>query len=212
MGMESSAIPRLLTKRLALEPLTDKDAPDLVRIYQSDGVLRYFPSRPAAPPDEQLARAERFIAGQQAHWAKYGYGNWGISEARSDDARRKDGSRPRCLIGWVGLQYLPELGQIEVGFLLERAAWGHGYATEAARAALADGFVRLGLAEIIALVHPENAASRRVIEKCGLAYVDTLQLWGMELMRFRIGNAARNAALSGGSECADDRVVDIHPG
>jgi RimJ/RimL family protein N-acetyltransferase len=212
MGMESPKIPRIMTERLALEPLMDSDAPGLVRIYQSDGVLRYFPSRPAGSPDEQLARAGRFIAGQQAHWEKYGYGNWGIFEARSAEAASRDGPRSGNLIGWVGLQYLPELDQTEVGFLLERLAWGRGFATEAARAALADGFGRVGLTEMIALVHPENAASRRVIEKCGLAYVDTLQLWGMELMRFRIENAARNAAQSGGSECANDGVVDIHPG
>lgn len=178
--METSYIPTVFTERLALQPLREGDAPELVRIYQSEGVLRHFPARPAASPDEQLARATRFIAGQHAHWAKYGYGNWGIHVVHSESTRSGWG-----LIGWVGLQYLPELGETEVGFLLDRPTWGHGYATEAAFAALDDGFNRLGVAQIIALVDPENAASRRVIKKCGLAFVDTLHLWDMELMRFR---------------------------
>jgi ribosomal-protein-alanine N-acetyltransferase len=89
------------------------------------------------------------------------------------------------LAGWAGLQYLPELDETEVGFLLDKSFWGRGYATEAARASLKFGFEHFNLDHIIALVHPENIASRRVIEKCGLSYVDTLPLWGIELMRHR---------------------------
>ena len=42
------------------------------------------------------------------------------------------------------------------------------------------------LDHIIALVHPDNLASRRVIEKCGMVYVETLSLWGIELMRHTV--------------------------
>lgn len=183
--MVVTVIPRILTSRLVLEPLSESDAPELVRIYQSEGVLRYFPTRPEVSPEEQLARASRFIVGQTAHWASYGYGNWGIRTGRAEVGLPGGDSRPGILIGWVGLQYLPELDETEVGFLLDRWSWGRGYATEAARAALEDGFFRQKLERVIALVHPENTASQRVIEKCGLAYSDTLRLWDMELMRFR---------------------------
>jgi len=89
------------------------------------------------------------------------------------------------IIGWAGLQFLPELDETEVGFLLDRPFWGKGYATEAALASLEFGFEHFGLDHIIALVHPENLASRRVIEKCGMSYTETLSLWGIELMRYR---------------------------
>jgi len=69
--------------------------------------------------------------------------------------------------------------------LLDSPFWGKGYATEAALATLKFGFEHFTLDHIIALVHPENAASRRVIEKCGMDFMDTLQLWGMELIRYR---------------------------
>jgi RimJ/RimL family protein N-acetyltransferase len=91
------------------------------------------------------------------------------------------------IIGWAGLQSLPELDETKVGFLLERPFWGKGYATEAALASLRFGFENYYLDRIIALVHPDNLASRRVIEKCGMVYVENLSLWGIELVRYCIG-------------------------
>ena len=52
-----------------------------------------------------------------------------------------------------------------------RAHWGRGYATEAARAAIAFAFEELGLDRIVAVTEPQNVASRRVMEKCGLSFV-----------------------------------------
>jgi ribosomal-protein-alanine N-acetyltransferase len=163
--------PSIQTSHLALRLLQSEDAEALHRIYQSVDVLRYFPN-PVPPP---LERIQRFIVGQQEHWEKHGYGNWGIL---------LDGDRG--IIGWAGLQYLPELDETEVGFLLDKPFWGKGYATEAALGSLSFGFEHFHLEHIIALVHPDNLASRRVIKKCGLVYKDTLSLWGIELMRYRI--------------------------
>ena len=164
----SIQIPILQSGVLILQPLQPSDADALHRIYQSEGVLRYFPV--TTPPPLESVR--RFIAGQQTHWEKYGYGNWGLT---------LEGQRE--IFGWAGLQYLPELDETEVGFLLDRPYWGRGYATAAAKASLDFGFGHARLDHIIALVHPDNLASRRVIEKCGLVYVQTLSLWGIDLMR-----------------------------
>ena len=163
--------PSIRTSRLMLRPLQTGDAGVLHRIYQTEGVLRYFPV--STPPS--LEKLQRFIQGQQAQWETHGYGNWGVLP---------DGERE--IIGWAGLQFLPELGETEVGFLLDRPFWGKGYATEAALASLRFGFENFNLDHIIALVHPDNLASRRVIEKCGMAYVENLSLWGIELVRYCI--------------------------
>jgi RimJ/RimL family protein N-acetyltransferase len=162
-------IPSIQTTRLLLRPMQPADAVVLHRIYQSEGVLKYFPN-PVAPPLEKL---ERFIAGQQAHWEEHGYGDWGILPEGEQE-----------IVGWAGLQYLPELNETEVGYLLDRPFWGKGYATEAALASMDFGFERFSLDHIIALVHPDNLASRRVIDKCGMTYVETLSLWGIQLMRY----------------------------
>lgn len=60
--------------------------------------------------------------------------------------------------------------QGELGYILRRAAWGHGYMTEAARALLAFGFEQLGLERVIATCNPANTASIRVLERLGMRY------------------------------------------
>lgn len=55
-----------------------------------------------------------------------------------------------------------------MGWRLARSAWGHGYATEAARAAVAHGFGPLGLEEIVAMVVPSNDRSQGVMRKLGM--------------------------------------------
>jgi ribosomal-protein-alanine N-acetyltransferase len=76
-------------------------------------------------------------------------------------------------IGYVGLapatfeaHFTPA---VEVGWRLAHEHWGRGYAPEAARAAVADGFSRLGLEEIVSFTSAVNLRSRRVMEKLGMA-------------------------------------------
>lgn len=57
-----------------------------------------------------------------------------------------------------------------MGWRLGRPAWGHGYATEAARAAAAFGFEQLGLDEIVSFTVPDNARSRAVMERLGMTH------------------------------------------
>lgn len=159
------------TPRLILRALEPADAEVLHRIYQTEGVLRYFPT--TSPPP--LERVRRFVTSQQVHWDNHGYGNWGIMPAGQVE-----------IIGWAGLQFLPELDETEVGYLLDQPFWGKGLATEAARASVQFGFERCGLDHVIALVHLENFASRRIIEKCGMTYLETIHLWSIELMRYRL--------------------------
>jgi len=159
------------TLRLTLRHLTASDAEELYRIYQTENILQYFP--PSPPPT--LDKIQRFILRQQEHWDKYGYGNWGITLKGESQ-----------IIGWVGLTFIPELNETEVGYLLDKPYWGKGFATEAARASIQFGFESHGLDHIIALVYADNVASRRVIEKCGLTYEETIHIWGADLRRNKI--------------------------
>lgn len=163
------SIPCLQTPRLILRPFAPADAPELHRIYHAEGVLRYFPV--AGPPS--LEKVERFVTRQAEHWEKHGYGNWAVQPKDADG-----------LIGWAGLQYVSELQETEVGFLFDRPQWGKGFATEAALAALEFGFRQRELDRIIALVFAENLASRRVIAKCGMDYIDPVEIWGVSLLRY----------------------------
>jgi RimJ/RimL family protein N-acetyltransferase len=105
--------------------------------------------------DDLIARFEK-------EWRERGFGLWAVAP-RDEDAQ---------LLGFCGLtvpMFLPEvLPAVEVGWRFGRDAWGQGYATEAARAALAFAFEEHAMREVIAIVDPENGRSLRVAEKLGM--------------------------------------------
>ena len=77
-------------------------------------------------------------------------------------------------VGFTGLAVpsfeAPFTPAVEVGWRLARPAWGHGYATEAARASLAYGFGELGLEEVVSFTSVGNARSRAVMERLGMTH------------------------------------------
>jgi RimJ/RimL family protein N-acetyltransferase len=83
------------------------------------------------------------------------------------------------LIGFCGLQPLPELKEIEIGWWLARARWGRGLATEAARVALRDGFERVGLRRIVSIAQPANTASIGIMRKLGMHFESITQPRGI---------------------------------
>lgn len=165
------SIPTIQTSRLVLRAFTGADAAPLHQIMGEPGVLRYFPNQ--EPPS--MDRVARMVASQLAHWQEHGYGWWAVQR------RAETG-----LIGWAGLQYLPETDETEVAYLLAKAYWGQGLATEAARASLDFAFDGLGLEQIVGIVHPENAASQGVLEKLGMTLVERTQYFGMDCLRYEI--------------------------
>lgn len=90
------------------------------------------------------------------------------------------------LIGWCGLWRLKETGEMEVGYAINKNFWGSGYAAEAAAKFLEYGFNDLNLEEIVAVAQPENAASRRVMEKIGMLYDYTGEFYGRDLVHYSI--------------------------
>jgi len=179
-------IPSLRTPHLLLRAWTPDDAETWFSIMQEDGILRYF-QNPAPPPRE---KADAYMARHLAHWEQYGYGHWAV--VTQDDA---------LIVGWTGLEHLRELGETEVAYLLSKRVWGHGYASEAACAAIRFGFETVRLDSIIGLVAEDNSASIRVLEKCGLRFADRVTVWGMSLRRYRIQRLpeATDAASTQGS-------------
>ena len=80
----------------------------------------------------------------------------------------------------------PETDEVEIDFILDRHYWGRGFATEAGQAALQYGFNDLGLSMIVGIVHPENRASQRVLEKVGLQFIEETEYFGMACYRFSV--------------------------
>jgi RimJ/RimL family protein N-acetyltransferase len=155
------ATPTLHTARLRLRPFTGTDADALYALHSDAHVLRYWDS----PPWTERARAERFIAACR-QLAEDGAG------ARLAMDRGCDGS----FLGWCSLtRWNPDYRSATLGYCLAEAAWGHGYATEAARAVLQWAFGTLDLNRVQAEADTRNAASARVLEKLGFVREGTLR-------------------------------------
>ena len=169
--MSNTRIPTLTTSRLTLRTFIPADDIALHRIMNEPDIMQYFPN--TAPPE--MERVQALIERQLMQYEKYNLGWWAVVPEGGSD-----------LIGWNGLQYLPETDEVEVGYLLSKQFWGRGYATEGARAALHFGFETLGLGQIIGLTHPDNKASQNVLLKCGLEYVEQKEYFGILANRYQI--------------------------
>lgn len=153
--------PVLHTGRLRLRPFTGADAGPLFAMHSSAQVLRYWDS----PPWTEPARAERFLAACR-QMADEGTG------ARVAIDRASDGG----FVGWCGLtRWNPDYRSASLGYCLDAAAWGHGYATEAAGALLRWAFDTLDLNRVQAEADTRNVASGRVLEKLGFVKEGTLR-------------------------------------
>lgn len=145
----------LQTPRLLLRRWRPDDAAGVAELMADPEVCRFFfRTRDRAASDIWLAKVE-------AHWERHGYGLWAVALRGEAD-----------FIGFVGLAEvgpeMPFAPAVEVAWTLAKPWWGRGLAPEAARAAVADGFYRGGLQEIVALTAAQNTPSQRVMEKLGM--------------------------------------------
>jgi RimJ/RimL family protein N-acetyltransferase len=161
MARMSLPTPTLLTARLRLRPFDDPDANALFALHTNARVLRYWDS----PPWNERRRAEQFIATRR-QIAKEGTG------ARLAVDRVYDGA----FIGWCSVtRWNPDFRSASMGYCFDDAAWGHGYATEAAMELLRWAFDTLEVNRVQAETDTRNAASARVLEKLGFVREGTLR-------------------------------------
>lgn len=156
------------TSRLRLRALTEDDAEDLARIFSHPSVVRY--SGGSSPTLDQVREGIR--AHISAYYRDRGYG---LLAAELRDTGE--------IVGRVGFlaTEIDGTGDAELHYHLAPVAWGNGLATEAARAVLEWGLDEVGLNRVVAVIHPENQASRRVAEKCGLTFWKEMELEGSGL-------------------------------
>jgi RimJ/RimL family protein N-acetyltransferase len=165
-------IPTLETARLLLRPFRKTDFEDYAALYADPEITRHFGSGPE-PWDRP--RAWRHLAFQQGCWLLRGIGMWAVELRETGDFLGAIGfSAPE---GWPGF---------ELAWTLARLWWGHGYATEGAREALAYAFYVLAEDRVISLIAPENRASIRVAERIGERLERRIQHLGREMLCYGI--------------------------
>jgi RimJ/RimL family protein N-acetyltransferase len=178
----------LRTERLAGTALAEADWPDFrallldPRVSATIGGLR---------PEAEVR--DRFDADLR-HWREHGFGQWAW---RTPDS---------AYVGRGGIRrYRVEGGEdvVELGYSVVAGRWGQGLATEIAQASLAFGFAELGLERIHAFVLEGNAASVRVLQKCGFAHASRMthaghacQLFAVSAQEYQAGGSVPGAGGS----------------
>ena len=162
------------TARLALAPWGEADLGPFRRILADPRVVRFITGgEPLGDQDVQDIHQRTLRL-----WDEHGYGPWSATEKVSGR-----------WVGRIGLNLLedwPGPDRWEVGFELDPDFWGRGLAAEAGRAAVAFGFEHAGLQRIISVTVPENRASWRVMEKCGLVRQGELDWRGTRVVWYAI--------------------------
>lgn len=151
----------LRTSRLLLRPWRPQDREPFAGLNGDPEVMRHFPST------LDRSASDAFADRIAAHLDQLGWGLWAVEVV--DSGR---------FAGYTGLNPVPDAitattaghPQTEVGWRLARWAWGHGYATEAATAALAFAFDELNLPEIVSFTAAGNRRSRSVMERLGMTH------------------------------------------
>jgi ribosomal-protein-alanine N-acetyltransferase len=152
----------LTTARLLLRRPAPEDLMACLRIYGDPATNMHDPLGPV--PD--VATAATLLCGSMAHWDQHGFGSFVVT---TRDA-------PHWVIGFAGVVWraYTDVDVLNLGYRLEPAVWGKGYATELAAESLRHAFENLQLPVVFALVRPANAPSIRVLEKLGMRRSGTL--------------------------------------
>ena len=143
----------LETALLALRPITAAEVNLLVELDRDPAVMRFISGGKPSP----RAEVERIVQRSLGH-------RWVGFDKATDE-----------FVGWFGLRPSGASSR-ELGYRLRQAAWGKGLATEGSQALIAFAFTRLGVERIRAETMTVNAASRAVMERCGLRFVRTFHL------------------------------------
>ena len=164
-------LPEIRTERLLLRTYVPEDMETVFLMATDPGIAQHLPG------SEKITR-ESVIAGlpkRRERWAKQGFGQLGI-------VLRETGK----LIGYCGLKYLGETGEVEIYYGIFPQYQRKGYAVESATAVLRFGFERAGLERIVGVTQEDNVDSQRVLEKIGLKRGEKADFYDMEVEYFSL--------------------------
>lgn len=164
-------LPRVETDRFFLRAFEARDLDAAVRLFGDDEVQKYL-----VPENKRtVERMKITFRNVVRRWRERGFGLWCVAEKSADK-----------MCGYCGFQYFDETPDVEIVFAFFKDCWGKGVASEAAKASLRFGFEELRFERVFAATHPENAASRRVLEKIGMTFEKRNTHYGIETISYVI--------------------------
>ncbi len=163
-------IPTLTTDRLLLREFRESDFSAYAEMIANPDVARFLAD--GKPLDR--VNAWRQFAMFAGHWALRGYGVWAVEERATGN-----------FIGRIGCFYPEGWPAFEIGYTLARGAWGKGYASEGAAAALDYARNVLKKRDIISVIRPDNIGSQRVATKLGATLAGSVDFYGAPALIYR---------------------------
>ncbi|HEU5251779.1 MAG TPA: GNAT family N-acetyltransferase [Solirubrobacterales bacterium] len=162
------------TARLLLRPPNADDRALYHAHFTQPEIERWL--RPSPLPPFSAGAVDELVAGDQAHWSDHGFGPWLLIERETGAFAGRGG------LHWTTVE---EMAMVELAWSVEPAMHGRGYATEMAEAAVARAS-EMQIEELVALVLPANAPSRRVAEKVGCERSGEVTHAGLPHLLFRL--------------------------
>lgn len=175
--MPYQEIPVVVTERLRLRAFRAGDIDDYAAMKSDPEVLRYLAGAGGQPWDR--LRSWRHMAFLVGTWHLGGAGMWAVEHRAA-----------ATFLGVIGFAEPEGWPGFELAWSLARRWWGHGYATEGARAALAYAFTALKKDRVISLIHPETHASIRVAERIGERLEGPTELLGEKMLCYGLDRKA----------------------
>jgi ribosomal-protein-alanine N-acetyltransferase len=153
----------LETERLLLRRLVPDDLDPLYDLYRDPEMRRYFPVE-GVSPDRTLTREE---TKEELEWFLNGHPKRPELGLWATILKENGAFIGRCgLLPWM----IDGQDEVEVAYMLDKACWGRGLGTEAARGIRDYAFTQLGLLRLICMIDPENEASMKVAENVGMTF------------------------------------------
>jgi RimJ/RimL family protein N-acetyltransferase len=156
----------VLTGRLSMQPVAAADLADLIRLKGDPRVFAVMLGGVRGP-----AQVVDELAEEVAFWGRRGVGIWSVRQRASGQ-----------FLGITGFMQRPDGLGVALRFALIPAAQGHGYASEAASAALRFAHERAGLGRVVAVAREDNFASRQVLGGIGMRLAGRFERGGVPML------------------------------
>ena len=172
------------TRRLKLREFGHDDLDELAAMVADRDQMTFYP-RP-----KTRAEAAAWISRNLALYEQYGFGFWLLESLLTSEFLGYCGIRPLTFDGAL---------ETEIGWHTKKTMWNQGFATEAASAARAVAFSRFGLSRLVAIIHPNHIASRRVAEHVGMLTERGIVLDGYSALLYSTSTSQPSSPTDSGS-------------